>query len=125
MFPPAVQISSTKFYPNYKLYFRPTPKYVLHYFDFRFRGEPARMIFNFAGVPFTDNRIKPQDFPAVKNSKFCWYLFDFLIFTAFPNGQVPLLQIDDKNLSQSNSIYRYLGKKYGEVLEIAFITTQK
>lgn len=71
------------------------------------------MIFNYAGVPFTDNRIAPQTFPSIKNSKFQLRYFNKSLFKAFPNGQVPLLQIDGKNLTQSNAIYRYLGRKYG------------
>ncbi|KAI6183070.1 Glutathione S-transferase protein [Aphelenchoides bicaudatus] len=78
----------------------PTPSYVLWYFAFRFRGEPARMILNYAGIPFTDKRFNNDEFQAT-------------IKPTLPNGQVPLLQVNDKNLTQSNAIYRFLGRKYG------------
>jgi len=43
--------------------------YKLTYFDITARGEPARLIFAAAGVKFTDNRVKFQDWPALKASK--------------------------------------------------------
>ncbi|KAI6192998.1 hypothetical protein M3Y96_00971600 [Aphelenchoides besseyi] len=75
------------------------PKYVLHYFQFRFRGEPARMMFTYREIPFTDFQIEPKtQWPKIKST--------------YPNGQVPLLQIGNQNLTQSMSIYRYLAHKF-------------
>ncbi|KAI6230668.1 Glutathione S-transferase 1 [Aphelenchoides fujianensis] len=79
---------------------QPEPKFTLHYFDFRFRGEPARMLFHYKGVNFTDFKVEPRtQWPAIKAS--------------YPNGQVPLLQVDKQNISQSMSIYRFLGHRFG------------
>ena len=44
------------------------PKYVLNYFDIHGRGEISRLILVAAGIPFTDKRIKFQDWPATKPS---------------------------------------------------------
>lgn len=43
--------------------------YKLTYFNIAARGEPARLIFVAAGVKFTDNRVKMEDWPALKASK--------------------------------------------------------
>lgn len=37
----------------------------------------------------------------------------FLIVPDYPWGKLPVLQIDDKILTQSKAIMRYLAKKYG------------
>jgi len=72
--------------------------YKLTYFDLAARGEPARLIFAAANVKFVDNRIKMQDWPALKPT-LEW-------------GQMPILQFGDKTLTQSKAIYRYLGRKF-------------
>ncbi|KAI6220570.1 Hematopoietic prostaglandin D synthase [Aphelenchoides besseyi] len=75
------------------------PKYVLHYFQFRFRGEPARLMFTYKKIPFTDFQIEPKtQWPKIKST--------------YPNGQVPMLQIGNQNLTQSLSIYRYQAHKF-------------
>lgn len=51
--------------------------YKLTYFDINARGEPARLIFTAAGVKFTDNRVKFEDWPALKQSKLP-FLRDYL-----------------------------------------------
>lgn len=48
------------------------PKYVYHYFDIRGRGEPGRMLFAMAGIPFQDERIPQSDWPQYKASKLCY-----------------------------------------------------
>lgn len=46
------------------------PKYVYTYFDARARGEPGRMLFAAAGVPFQDRRLTQEEWPALKPSKY-------------------------------------------------------
>ncbi|KAI6186057.1 hypothetical protein M3Y98_00091500 [Aphelenchoides besseyi] len=74
------------------------PNFKLHYFDYRFRAEPARMILYYSNVQFKDVQISPAEYPKVKST--------------YPNGQVPLLQIGEKNLTQSMAIFRYLANKF-------------
>ncbi|KHJ91586.1 glutathione S-transferase protein [Oesophagostomum dentatum] len=40
--------------------------YKLHYFDVRGRGEPIRLILEYYGVNYEDNRIPQEDWPSVK-----------------------------------------------------------
>ncbi|CAD5209096.1 unnamed protein product [Bursaphelenchus okinawaensis] len=75
------------------------PEYKLSYFNLRGLIEPARCCFHYAGVPFEDNRIAFNDWPAVKDS--------------FPNKQMPLLEVDGKKLSQSGSILRFVARATG------------
>ena len=42
------------------------PKYTLHYFDTRGRGEISRLIMNAGGIPYTEKRIQFQDWPGIK-----------------------------------------------------------
>ena len=42
------------------------PKYTLHYFDAPARGQFIRIIFNYAGVEFTDTRYGFGDMPKIK-----------------------------------------------------------
>ncbi len=42
------------------------PKYTLHYFNVRGRGEFIRLIFAAAGVQYEDHRIEQADWPALK-----------------------------------------------------------
>ncbi|ODM99989.1 Glutathione S-transferase 1 [Orchesella cincta] len=72
--------------------------YKLTYFNMKGMGEPARLIFAYAGVEYEDNRIERPDWPALKKN--------------FPWGQLPVLQVGDRILSQSNAICRYLGQKF-------------
>ncbi len=46
------------------------PKYTLHYFDFRGRGEACRLTFAAIGVEYTDHRIIREDWPQLKPSEF-------------------------------------------------------
>jgi len=73
-------------------------EYKLTYFNSRGLAEPIRWILSLAGVPFEDVRIEKEQWPELK-PKFTW-------------GQVPVLEFDGKQLSQSASISRYLAKKY-------------
>jgi glutathione S-transferase len=72
----------------------------LTYFDFDGgRGECARLALAIGGVPFIDDRVP---FAAWKDRK-----------ADTPFGALPVLQIDDRTVAQSNSINRYVGKLVG------------
>ncbi|EYC28748.1 hypothetical protein Y032_0007g3396 [Ancylostoma ceylanicum] len=72
--------------------------YKLHYFDIRGRGEPIRLIFEYYGVKYDDNRISMEDWPNLKENA--------------PMGQLPYLEVDDGklNICQTLAICRYLAK---------------
>ncbi len=76
------------------------PKLVLTYFDFDGgRGEAARLVMHLAGVAFEDKRIAGKDWPAQRDST--------------PFQALPVLEVDGKVITQSNTINRYLGKLAG------------
>jgi glutathione S-transferase len=76
------------------------PKLKVTYFDFDGgRGEPARLALAIGGVPFEDRRIAGKDWPAFRAET--------------PFLQMPLLEVDGKSVTQSNSINRYVGKLTG------------
>ena len=76
------------------------PKLKLTYFDIHGgRAEPARLAMYIGGVAFEDDRISFQDFGAKRSG--------------YPFKRVPLLVIDDVELSQGNTINRYVGKLAG------------
>jgi len=64
------------------------------------RGEPIRLAFYLAGIPFSDHRIPFKDWPEFKPKT--------------PYGGIPLLKVDNLPIfAQSNSILRYVGKITG------------
>ena len=73
----------------------------LHYFDILARGEAARMILTYYGMEFADHRMKGDEWRIFKAEGFCEF------------GQLPMLEIDGKELVQSFAIYRYLCQKNG------------
>lgn len=76
------------------------PNYKLTYFDFDGgRGEPLRIAFHAAGIAFEDDRLT---FPQFGERR-----------AGFPFHCVPVLQVDDQHITQSNAIARYLGKQAG------------
>ncbi|MFZ2508145.1 MAG: glutathione S-transferase [Steroidobacteraceae bacterium] len=76
------------------------PKLVLSYFDFDGgRGEAARLTMHLAGIAFEDRRIPGKDWPALRDKT--------------PFQAMPVLEVDGKVITQSNSINRYLGKLAG------------
>lgn len=78
---------------------QPPPKLKLTYFDFEGRGEPARLIMTMGQLEFEDERIAIDHWQQHKPS--------------MPLGVVPVLTVDDRQVTQSNSINRYLGKLAG------------
>ena len=72
----------------------------LHYLDVYGRAEIIRIILHYNKVPFEDIRYSfPEWIEKKSNFKF---------------NQIPILEIDGKQLSQSNSIARYLAQLYGQ-----------
>jgi len=76
------------------------PKLVLTYFDFDgSRGETARIALHLAGIPFEDRRIAQKDWPAERDR--------------MPFQQLPVLEVDGRQIAQSNTINRYVGRLAG------------
>ncbi|MDH4174529.1 MAG: glutathione S-transferase [Gammaproteobacteria bacterium] len=76
------------------------PKLILIYFDFDGgRGEAARLTMHIAGIPFEDKRIPGKEWPAQRDKT--------------PFQAMPVLEVDGKVITQSNTINRYLGKLAG------------
>jgi hypothetical protein len=93
-------------------------QYKLYYFDIPGLGEQIRMLFHFAGQKFEDVRInKDKDWATMKTSKkrqiFSQIGMTFYYFTEFFYQTVPVLEVDGKQLAQSATIMKYLGKKFG------------
>lgn len=76
------------------------PKLKLTYFDFHGgRGEPARLAFHIGGIAFEDHRFPGSTFAEVRKT--------------MPLGQVPVLEVDGVQVTQSDAITRYAGKLAG------------
>ncbi len=87
------------------------PNLKLTYFDIHGgRGEPARLAMFIGGVAFEDDRISFREFGANRDR--------------YPFKRVPLLTIDGVDLSQGNTINRYVAKLAGlyptDALEAAY-----
>ncbi|XP_002731491.1 S-crystallin SL11-like [Saccoglossus kowalevskii] len=77
------------------------PNYKLHYFNARGRAETSRFILALAGVKYEDKRYTGEEWGKIKASG------------KFPFGEMPVLEVDDTVLSQSNAIARYLASVHG------------
>uniref|UniRef100_A0A0K0DY27 Glutathione transferase n=1 Tax=Strongyloides stercoralis TaxID=6248 RepID=A0A0K0DY27_STRER len=86
------------------------PQYTLTYFDLMGKGEVSRMLFNYAGVKFTDNRIQFENWPALKEKQ--------------PFGQLPVLEVDGKILFQSRAIEKFLARQFGLIGDDDFEAAQ-
>jgi glutathione S-transferase len=76
------------------------PNYKLSYFDFNGgRGESVRIAFHAAGIKFEDDRLTFQEFSAMRHN------------TRF--NSLPVLEIDGKQVTQTNAMLRYVGKLGG------------
>ncbi|PIO71457.1 glutathione S-transferase protein [Teladorsagia circumcincta] len=73
--------------------------YRLTYLPFRGLAEISRQIFVVAGKDFEDVRYTFEEFAKHKDE--------------MPFGQVPVLEVDGKQLAQSHTIARYLAKEFG------------
>jgi len=76
------------------------PKYILYYFDGPGAGEPTRLMFNEAGVPFEDCRFSRDEW----NAKFK---------ATMPFNACPVLEIDGVKHPESGAIERYIARRYG------------
>lgn len=75
------------------------PTYKLVYFNGRGRAELCRLIFAQAGVQYEDRRVTQEEWQELKPTT--------------PFGTIPILQVDDKMLSGSTPISRYLAENLG------------
>jgi len=78
-----------------------TSKFKLTYFNFRWLAEPIRYIFKYVEEDFEDTRIEMDEWQKPEMDK-----------TVYPYGKIPMLEWDNKKLSQSFTIARYLGKQF-------------
>jgi len=75
-------------------------RFKLTYFDFDGgRGEPIRIAFHIGGIGFEDIRLKFPQFQEARES--------------FRFHALPAIEIDDQQITQSNSILRHVGKLAG------------
>ncbi|KAM3920902.1 glutathione S-transferase P 2-like [Leptodactylus fuscus] len=77
------------------------PGYTVTYFPIRGRAEAIRLLLADQGATWTDEEVQMQD----------WATGDLKKNAVF--GQIPRIQDGDFELYQSNTILRYLGRKYG------------
>uniref|UniRef100_A0A1B6DE31 glutathione transferase n=1 Tax=Clastoptera arizonana TaxID=38151 RepID=A0A1B6DE31_9HEMI len=76
-------------------------KYKLIYFNARGRAEHIRFIFAYAGIEYEDVRVSKETWSTMRHT--------------VPFGMLPVLEMDDVVLGQSNAIARYLARQYGLV----------
>ncbi|KAK3089618.1 hypothetical protein FSP39_005095 [Pinctada imbricata] len=78
------------------------PSYKFSYFDLRGRGEPSRMLFAAAGIPFTDKRVTQEEFGKMKATD--------------PYASLPILEVTAGNdaymMNQSMAINRHLARTF-------------
>ncbi|MGZ5779574.1 MAG: glutathione S-transferase family protein [Burkholderiaceae bacterium] len=76
------------------------PKLKLTYFDFHGgRAEPARLAMHIGGIAFEDYRFNFPEFAEIRKTT--------------PFGQVPTMHVDGVQVTQCDSITRYVGKLAG------------
>lgn len=75
------------------------PSYTLKYFNVKARAEPSRYMFAIAGVNYTDERISSDEWKKLKPT--------------LPLGQLPILEVDGKQIAQSHAIHRFVASELG------------
>jgi len=75
------------------------PNYKLVYFNGKGRAELIRLVLTYAGEKFEDSRVDHSQWGTLKPNT--------------PWGSVPYLEVDGKQLAQSNTIARFLARKHG------------
>jgi len=73
------------------------PTYKLTYFDARGRAEPTRLMLAYSKTKYDDRRVTEGDWEKVKPTT--------------PMGQLPVLEIDGKQICQTRAINKYLARK--------------
>jgi len=87
------------------------PKYVLNYFNFTGRAEPARIMFALSGVEFTDNQITFGGMNPLGGQ--AWWDLKAANKDKYPLQQIPTLEISDSGvITGSWCIYRYLANEF-------------
>ncbi|KHJ78385.1 glutathione S-transferase protein [Oesophagostomum dentatum] len=81
-------------------------QYKLSYFDGRGTAEIIRQIFALAGQEYEDVRYAHDEWPKHKDE--------------MPFGQMPVLEVDGKQLAQSFAIVRFLSRRFGFAGETRF-----
>ena len=79
-----------------------SPSIKLTYFDIAGRAEPVRLALALSKTPFEDERIGFADWATLKPTT--------------PQGQLPLMTIDDQKKTQSMAMLRHVGATYSETL---------
>ncbi|EIM91823.1 glutathione S-transferase-like protein [Stereum hirsutum FP-91666 SS1] len=80
---------------------------IIHYFDFqsRGRGQVVRLLFEDAGIAYTDVRYSFGEYPEVQSTH--------PILSQNPTKSVPIIELDGKLLTQSYAILRHFARVLG------------
>nr|AVT42183.1 glutathione S-transferase s2 [Lissorhoptrus oryzophilus] len=78
-----------------------SPNYKISYFNVDGSGEPSRYILAYGASQWEDYRVPRNEWPDLKKKT--------------PFGKLPVLEVDGKQIAQSNTIARYLGKQFNLV----------
>ena len=79
----------------------------LHYYDFqsRGRGQVVRLLWEDAGIAYEDVRYSFEEFPESKRTK---------ISDLNPTGNIPVIELNGKILTQSYAILRHFARLLGK-----------
>jgi len=79
---------------------------ILGYWDIRGLAEPIRLLLNYSGTEFKDERYEVGDAPDYNRD--CWFSVKFTLGLDFPN--LPYFIDGDVKISQSNAIMRHIAR---------------